>query len=438
MPGAAGGNTHPEVFLMPGFIRFVLPLPLLLATGAMAEHYSLRMIEPIPGRSHDQSSANAVDAAGNAVGTSYSSTNATVPIGLVRLTDGTQLVMGTLADCFPYGGSGLSDVSPGGMIAGGTSSVCGGFERAITGSVQNPGAYVTYAPLPGGGDCAAYSANENCVVGWSNRTTGCNGFLCVLTTGRAMKWYAAGSAIELQNSSFVVTLANGVNESGVVVGRAYTASDSNAAVAVRWSSDDSLPVTLPAVNGTYGDAEKISTSGIVVGQSAVGAERHATVWNATTPSDLGALPGHSFSIAYDISDSRGIVGYSKLNADAPASTAVLWRDGQVIDLNTRLTDPAGVVLTSANGINSHGWIAASGLYQGKVRGFILVPCPADLSGDDVVDDSDFSIFIVAYDTLDCADPAMPAGCPADLNRDGVVDDSDFVIFVAAYNELLCP
>jgi hypothetical protein len=42
--------------------------------------------------------------------------------------------------------------------------------------------------------------------------------------------------------------------------------------------------------------------------------------------------------------------------------AVLFRDGQVIDLNSRLIDPSGVVLTSANGINSKGWIAANGRF----------------------------------------------------------------------------
>jgi hypothetical protein len=65
-------------------------------------------------------------------------------------------------------------------------------------------------------------------------------------------------------------------------------------------------------------------------------------------------------------------------------------------------------------------------------------CPADLTNDGVVDDSDFVQFADAYNTLDCADPAMPAGCPADLNADVFVDDSDFVLFATAYNELLCP
>lgn len=63
-------------------------------------------------------------------------------------------------------------------------------------------------------------------------------------------------------------------------------------------------------------------------------------------------------------------------------------------------------------------------------------CPADLNGDDVVDDSDFVIFAAAYNTLLC--PDAPAPCNADLNGDDVVDDADFVIFAAAYNELICP
>jgi len=65
-------------------------------------------------------------------------------------------------------------------------------------------------------------------------------------------------------------------------------------------------------------------------------------------------------------------------------------------------------------------------------------CAGDLNHDGFVDDSDFVLFVAAYNILDCADPGMAAGCPADLNKDGVVDDSDFVLFVPAYNQLVCP
>ncbi|MGH7243295.1 MAG: NPCBM/NEW2 domain-containing protein [Phycisphaerales bacterium] len=65
------------------------------------------------------------------------------------------------------------------------------------------------------------------------------------------------------------------------------------------------------------------------------------------------------------------------------------------------------------------------------------PCPADLNGDRLVDDADFTLFVSAYNILDCADPAMPVDCPADLNRDGLVDDVDFTLFVVPYNDLIC-
>ncbi|MBL8877015.1 MAG: hypothetical protein JNM86_14570 [Phycisphaerae bacterium] len=65
-------------------------------------------------------------------------------------------------------------------------------------------------------------------------------------------------------------------------------------------------------------------------------------------------------------------------------------------------------------------------------------CPCDLNGDGVVEDTDFTIFVAAYNVLDCAEPSMPPGCPADFNLDGVVDDADFQTFIAAYNELVCP
>ncbi len=65
-------------------------------------------------------------------------------------------------------------------------------------------------------------------------------------------------------------------------------------------------------------------------------------------------------------------------------------------------------------------------------------CPGDLNYNGVVDDQDFSIFVIAYDAIVCSDPAMTVGCPADLSRDGVVDDVDFTAFLASYDTLLCP
>lgn len=69
---------------------------------------------------------------------------------------------------------------------------------------------------------------------------------------------------------------------------------------------------------------------------------------------------------------------------------------------------------------------------------VSAPCPADLNGDEYVNDADFEIFVVAYDLASCDDPSMPEGCPADFNADGFVDDADFGMFVGPYNFVICP
>lgn len=100
--------------------------------------------------------------------------------------------------------------------------------------------------------------------------------------------------------------------------------------------------------------------------------------------------------------------------------------------------PSGVV--PIEGVASSGF-AQSAVFNLPPRTMVLlkhIACPADFNSDSLVDDSDFVIFVNAYNILDCADPSMPAACPADLTGDGIVDDADFVNFVAAYNELICP
>ncbi|MBS0190154.1 MAG: CotH kinase family protein [Phycisphaerales bacterium] len=91
--------------------------------------------------------------------------------------------------------------------------------------------------------------------------------------------------------------------------------------------------------------------------------------------------------------------------------------------------------------DAYGSFASTGGDKGSPGSYVSVrctPCPGDFNGDGPVDDSDFVIFVAAYELLDCADPAMPAGCPTDMNKDGLVDDADFSLFVVAYNQFICP
>lgn len=98
-------------------------------------------------------------------------------------------------------------------------------------------------------------------------------------------------------------------------------------------------------------------------------------------------------------------------------------------------------VTSVGGIARINFRSVNGAVQDSLLDNVTrgdVTCPADLNADGVVDDADFTVFVVSYNALVCDDPVVPPGCPGDLNLDGVTDDADFIIFAQAYNELLCP
>lgn len=67
---------------------------------------------------------------------------------------------------------------------------------------------------------------------------------------------------------------------------------------------------------------------------------------------------------------------------------------------------------------------------------IDVACGADLDQDGFVSDSDFTLFVMAYNDFLC--PAIPLACAADLNVDNFVDDADFTFFIGQYDALICP
>lgn len=177
--------------------------------------------------------------------------------------------------------------------------------------------------------------------------------------------------------------------------------------------------------------------------------------------DGSGLMGDSFFGAADMR----FTFHAEVLGSLPTHAGIVWTDGGGgATVIFEAFDSAGISLGTVSGQHAdnanngetgedrfYGIINASGISAIRIShnsgglevdhlqyGGAAPGCPADLNGDGQVDDADFVIFIFAYNTLDCADPAMPAGCASDLNNDGVVEDSDFVIFVAAYNTLVCP
>ena len=75
-----------------------------------------------------------------------------------------------------------------------------------------------------------------------------------------------------------------------------------------------------------------------------------------------------------------MVGYS--DTTVPGQTAAFLHNGaQMIDLNTRLVNPAGWRLEEATGINNKGEIVGSGTYNGEKPRSSLCRSPDPPSGE---------------------------------------------------------
>lgn len=130
--------------------------------------------------------------------------------------------------------------------------------------------------------------------------------------------------------------------------------------------------TLPGFATSVGLA--LDPHGDVAGWSgsADGSTSHAFLWSGGGMLDLGVLPGYANSTALALNGYRQVVG-SSTSADGSLSHAFLWSHGQMFDLNDLVPQNAGWVLNQAAGINMFGQIVGTGIYNGVICGYLLLP-----------------------------------------------------------------
>jgi probable HAF family extracellular repeat protein len=367
----------------------------------------------------------------------------------------------------PFCGFGLYPVTQGNGVSGGTvvgyySTCISAVDRAF---VAAPGqAMVTFPMIPGTVDMQAEDINAlGQVAGWAK--TGAGEYLAFLRSG--------GLTLVLDTpAGFAGSKAWSVNDAGIVVGESYQPDAPEATVWVGGVPTQILPAVsssraadineanhvvgwmgvVPtfqsdayALNLDTGEltnlghlpdgtgaATAINECGDIVGfgiaeQSDGSTITRAIVWAGGSMQVLEPLPGFMRSAANDINDEGVVVGQCwKTAASSNASTAFVWRDGVMSDLNDLLLPGSGLELQLAQAIDSEGRITGYATDSRNddvaVRLTPVKPPLGDLDCDGTIGGPDLAILLGGWGRSGAGD----------LDGSGAVDAPDIGILLGEW------
>jgi len=281
-----------------------------------------------------------------------------------------------------------------------------------------------------------------------------------------------------------IARGNDINNTGVVVGsvnggsleRAYFSTGGLSTVITTTGPGGTIMTTAFSIN----NASVAVGNGIDPNNAARNVGMVYDI-NTNTMVEVGALPGFNGALAFDISNAGHVVGSSMLNQGSglpyiwtsaggmvavplPTGTSQAgargvnssgWVVGTASsafaipylydgDATYRIADiiPAGTgwdlstnTSSSALSISDNGVIVGTGVFNGAVHAYALVPvpppCPADLNGDHAVNTQDLTILLANFGTV------VPPNTLGDFDGNGLVNTADLVFFLGAFG-VPCP
>jgi uncharacterized membrane protein len=295
---------------------------------------------------------------------------------------------------------------------------------AETGFIYEAGRITPLGTLPGGNFSQAHAVNcYGAIVGeWGNHSGGSAPGLEAFVI---QKGEMIGLGSDLGTPSSV---CHDINDSGKATGWMAATSYEIDARAFIW--DASTVTQLPALpGGTTSVGLSINSKGNVAGWGALddsgafGTVQRAYAYLDGKAIALGTLPGLEESSATAISDDNIIVGIS--HQLLSPSAGFVWANDVMHNLNNLIDRRLGVIINNATGINASGQIAA----YGSLRVYRLTPAQnkvGDLNCDGQVDAVDLQALLSSWG-------ACGRLCPSDLDGTSVVNGFDLAILLAGWD-----
>jgi uncharacterized membrane protein len=278
--------------------------------------------------------------------------------------------------------------------------------------------YTIIEPLPGGTNSYANAVNAYNVVCGTRYSTG--------NTRRAFRW----------------SEADGITDIGLVEGYSTEGSDIN-------DHGDMTLSTGVAGEGYYGylwENGRVTNLGPIPGgfashPSAINARQQiiasvvvqfvpefvvrAGVYDHGHWIELPPLPGQAISAPIGITDGGLVTGASKITSESQLWRAVVWIDGEPVDLNSITSPPGSIYLQFGGPVGGNGFMVANAIGNGGNPTCTLLSPMGSNSGDTdcngLVDIDDFLNLINSWGAC--------LGCSADMNADQTINIDDLLILI---------